>query len=221
MFTFYHFIRHYHDYLYEDEERVERKAELEALLYNAKARIHILESRPASEFFVSTELEVTYDQLEDLKSEIEECEKCIERHRFVESCFGFLYLSYDEWVPHWELVELLKKFVLCSVIIFVREGTTAQVAFAFLVTLCFFVAHILVLPFLKDEHDTYNTISLVSTLITLFCALVLKAQRLNPTQSSQPYLTLTHTDRHANPNCKGPEIGRTARALRNVGNQGP
>ena len=49
-----------------------------------------------------------------------------------------------------------------------RPGTTAQLAAAFLVSMCFLLIHIKVRPFLSDKDNDYQMYSMVSILLSLF-----------------------------------------------------
>ena len=50
----------------------------------------------------------------------------------------------------------------------VRPGTTAQLATAFLISMCFLMLHIGIRPFRNDQDNDYQLYSMVSVLLVLF-----------------------------------------------------
>ena len=50
---------------------------------------------------------------------------------------------------YYELLELLRKLLLTSIVIFIDPGTTAQLGWAFFIEIIFLVAHVMLQPY-KD-----------------------------------------------------------------------
>merc|ERR1711871_544402 len=94
----------------------------------------------------------------------------------VKDRYGFIYKSYDDDCFYFELVEMLKKMLLCSVVILVEPGKLAQLAFAFVVTMFFMAAQMQLMPYLEDSDDSYATSTALSTILTLFAGIVIKAR---------------------------------------------
>ena len=81
---------------------------------------------------------------------------------------------------------MLHKFLLTSVIIFVKPGTTAQLAAAFVINLAFLVLHVQTQAFMtKAENDTQFN-GLISIALTLFSGILLKYDELSD-ESDDPY----------------------------------
>jgi len=97
-------------------------------------------------------------------------------HETVLDRYGFIYKSYGHEAYYWEMVEMFKKFMLCSLTILIEPGKLAQLAFAFLVTMCFMAGHMQVLPFKDSEDDNFQSYSTLSTLLTLFAGILIKAR---------------------------------------------
>jgi len=130
------------------------------------------------------------EDIDTLEEELAAIDDKIADQEATQDRLGFIYISYVPMAFYWELVELLKKFILCSVVIFIKPNTLAQVAFAFIVTLLFFLAQISVIPFDVVDDNFYNFISLLSTILTLFCGLVIMgvdATKLAGEQTDDPY----------------------------------
>jgi len=136
------------------------------------------------------DLIVLGEDIEALLAALAQIDEAIAEQEATEDRLGFIYISYVPVAFYWELVELLKKFILSSVVIFIKPGTLAQVAFAYIVTLLFFLAQISVIPFGEMDDNFYNFISLLSTILTLFCGLVIMgvdATKLAGEQTDDPY----------------------------------
>jgi hypothetical protein len=70
---------------------------------------------------------------------------------------------------------MLKKFILTSLVILIQPGTLAQLAFAFIVSLVFLACSSQINPFVKGGDNDYMFYSTLSTVITLFSGILLKA----------------------------------------------
>ena len=84
----------------------------------------------------------------------------------------------------------LHKFLLTSVIIFVKPGTTAQLAAAFVINLSFLVLHVQTQAFKTKTENTAQLNGLVCILLTLFSGILLKCAAL-PDDSADPYSKYT------------------------------
>ena len=101
----------------------------------------------------------------------------LRRQRLIEYRYGFIYSQYNPDAWYWEEIELLKKYVLTSVIIFVKPGTTAQLAAAFVITLCFLVLHVHTNAFDSPEENRTQFCGLTSILLLLFSGILLRANK--------------------------------------------
>ena len=98
-------------------------------------------------------------------------------HRRVEYRYGFIYSQYKPDAWYWEEIELLRKYILTSVIIFVKPGTTAQLATAFVITLCFLVLHVQTYAFDSPEENRTQLCGLTSIMLLLFSGILLRANK--------------------------------------------
>ena len=91
-------------------------------------------------------LELTVNALWRKKERLEtDLEWYKEKEANVMACidrYGFIYASYQPHAWYWEVVELVRKFMLVSLVIFVEPGTATQLAFAFMIAFAFLVAHV-------------------------------------------------------------------------------
>merc|ERR1712072_452359 len=89
--------------------------------------------------------------------------------------YGMLYARYEQQYYYWELTEMARKLLLCSLIIYVQPGTIMQVIGAMAIASIFTCAHIKCQPFEEDLDDNLQSCSLVSTVFTLWAAALLMA----------------------------------------------
>jgi hypothetical protein len=75
----------------------------------------------------------------------------------------------------WEVLEMLRKFLLTSAVIFLHQGTVSQVAVALVVSVCFLVLHVRILPFAANADNWLQGVALVALCIVYFVGLIMKA----------------------------------------------
>jgi hypothetical protein len=75
----------------------------------------------------------------------------------------------------WEVSEMFRKFVLTSVVLFCHQGSVEQVALALVVSVCFLVLHVRVLPFASSADNWLQGAALVALCIVYFVGLIIKA----------------------------------------------
>ena len=75
----------------------------------------------------------------------------------------------------WEVLEMLRKFLLTSLVLFLHQGSVAQVAVALVVSVCFLVLHVRVLPFASNADNWLQGAALVALCIVYFVGLIIKA----------------------------------------------
>ena len=94
----------------------------------------------------------------------------------VESRFGFLYSTYrdDRW--YWELLEMFRKLIFTSVIMFLSAGTSVQIVQAMLLAFFFLVAHLSQKAY-KDRSDfLIQSISMICIFLTLLLGLCARTE---------------------------------------------
>eukprot|EP00854_Cymbomonas_tetramitiformis_P010292 gene10292-12174_t len=98
----------------------------------------------------------------------------IKRQKEVVDVVGFLISDYHVMCWYWGFVEIFRKLFLTSLLIFVLEGSTIQVAVALLFSTCFVLVHVMYSPYADDDVDKASQISQGSICLLLFLGLLLK-----------------------------------------------
>ena len=73
-------------------------------------------------------------------------------------------------------VEMFRKFMLTSVVIFVKPGTTAQLAAAFMITLGFLILHVTTNAYQEPDENMSQLCGSLSILLTLFSGILIRGQ---------------------------------------------
>ena len=83
------------------------------------------------------------------------------------SRFGFLFIAYrvDFW--WWEGVEMLRKLLMTSLLVFVMPGEPGQLAAAAMITFCFLLLNLTCQPFCTASLNSLSTFTLVAQFATL------------------------------------------------------
>ena len=58
--------------------------------------------------------------------------------------YGFLYAKYEDRAWYWELVEMFRKLLFTSLIMFLAQGTATQIVIAMFISFCWLVAHLII-----------------------------------------------------------------------------
>jgi F0F1-type ATP synthase membrane subunit b/b' len=94
--------------------------------------------------------------------------------------FGFLYGRYEEDYWFWEIVEMLRKFCLCGVIMFVKSGSMLQLCVSIVVGGLFLGLHFKFQPYDDDLDDNLQTSALLATFLTLVITVLIKSKESGP-----------------------------------------
>ena len=92
--------------------------------------------------------------------------------------FGFIYSRYQPQNYLWEISEMVRKFLLTGVILFLAPGSIAQLAMALLIASYFMAWHVRRDPFKASFENTLQTVSLVSTVMVLVLGIMIKASTM-------------------------------------------
>ena len=71
---------------------------------------------------------------------------------------------------------MFRKFMLTSVVIFVKPGTTAQLAAAFMITLGFLILHVTTNAYQEPDENMSQLCGSLSILLTLFSGILIRGQ---------------------------------------------
>ena len=116
--------------------------------------------------------------VKSLDYKLEQAKIQLPTHKNVLFKYGFIYAQYQPEAWYCEQVLMLHKFLLTSVIIFVKPGTTAQLAAAFLINLVFLVMHVNTQAFVTEEENAAQFTGLISILLTIFSGIVINYNNL-------------------------------------------
>ena len=89
-------------------------------------------------------------------------------------CIACVCLQYEYRCWYYESLELLRKLVLSSVVIFVLPGSVSQIAIGLLVSVASLVLHVGLAAFEEDSADNLQTLCLLQICCVLFSGLLLK-----------------------------------------------
>jgi len=103
------------------------------------------------------------------KHKLHSDEKCQDR-------LGFLFERYEPQCYWWEVTEMNRKLLLCSVIVFIVPGSITQIVSALAIATFFFAIHFKYTPFDEDTDDNLQTVSLASTILTMWGAIILTSK---------------------------------------------
>jgi len=94
--------------------------------------------------------------------------------------YGLLYTRYDPAVWWWELVELSRKLLLISALALVGGGVQTQLLAGLGISLLALLLQVHYQPFVRSRMNALNLAALLSTLLTLFVALLLHSNSEPP-----------------------------------------
>lgn len=94
--------------------------------------------------------------------------------------FGFMYNRYEAQYWFWESTEMLRKFLLCGVLIFVQPGSMLQLAASILLASLFLTLHSKFQPFEDDIDDDLQSAALLATFLTLISSTLIKTNESGP-----------------------------------------
>eukprot|EP00286_Rhodomonas_abbreviata_P021509 CAMPEP_0181296088 /NCGR_PEP_ID=MMETSP1101-20121128/4505_1 /TAXON_ID=46948 /ORGANISM="Rhodomonas abbreviata, Strain Caron Lab Isolate" /LENGTH=418 /DNA_ID=CAMNT_0023400905 /DNA_START=60 /DNA_END=1317 /DNA_ORIENTATION=- len=92
--------------------------------------------------------------------------------------FGFLFDAYE--VPYWyyEILEMLRKFIMTGIVVYIYPDSPEQLACGFIVSIVFFILLLKTGPFVSPHIDVMQAVSLMTQAVTLFYGLMVSVQRL-------------------------------------------
>ena len=81
--------------------------------------------------------------------------------------FGFLFVAYRVNFWWWEAVEMFRKLLMTSVLVFVMPGTTGQLAMGSMITFLFLLLNLFWQPYCSPDLNSLASISLIAQFVTL------------------------------------------------------
>lgn len=92
-----------------------------------------------------------------------------------EGRFGFIYGRFQEEYFYWELVEMLRKFVMGGLLMFVKSGTFEQVVVGIIMAGAFLMLQFRFRPFAEDVDNNLAIMGGIATTCTMLMAVLVKA----------------------------------------------
>jgi hypothetical protein len=89
---------------------------------------------------------------------------------------GMLYTNYKPHFWWWEVVELIRKLILTSVVIFVMPGSPSQFAFGILIAIFFLVVYSSARPYVDKVNSVLQMTVQVAIFLVLFGGLLIASQ---------------------------------------------
>merc|ERR1719162_1548619 len=86
--------------------------------------------------------ETTNVRLVNVSRQTQRSEEWKAKHTQVHAKLSFLYGGYTPKAYYWEIVMLMQKLLLTGLLIFIKPGTTSQLAAGFFISGVFFVLHV-------------------------------------------------------------------------------
>jgi hypothetical protein len=109
-------------------------------------------------------------------------------HPVNEDKYEFLFLKFKKEYWYMEAYSLMVKFTLIGLIMYVLKGSATQVTVALSFGLLFLIVSLNTSPFKNNDMNSGETITRAATMVTLFCALLLKVKLYDIDEWSQGVL---------------------------------
>jgi hypothetical protein len=97
-------------------------------------------------------------------------------HPVNEDKYSFLFLKFKQEYWFMESYMLLVKFSLIGIIMYVLKGSATQVTISILFAMVFLIVSLNTAPYKNNDMNQGETITRSATLVTLFCALLIKVK---------------------------------------------
>ena len=104
---------------------------------------------------------------------------------------GFVLVAYRVEYWWWEALEMLRKFLMTSLLIFVYPDDPAQMAAGLFITFCFLLANMTFQPFATPSLNALQSFSMVAQFLTLFVGIMMAFTE----KKEQDDTNTTNTDR--------------------------
>jgi hypothetical protein len=97
-------------------------------------------------------------------------------HPVNEDKYSFLFLKYKKEYWYMEAYMLMVKLTLVGVIMYILKGSATQVTVSFVFAALFLVVSLNTSPFKNNDMNSGEMITRCATMVTLFCALLIKVK---------------------------------------------
>jgi len=79
---------------------------------------------------------------------------------------------------YWETFEMLRKFILCGVVVFIAAGSLLQLCFSITAGVFFLCIHFKYQPYEEDMDDNLQTAALIANFLTLVTTILVREHKL-------------------------------------------
>ena len=81
--------------------------------------------------------------------------------------YGFLYAKYEDRAWYWELVEMFRKLLFTSLIMFLAQGTATQIVVAMFISFCWLIGHLIIQAYKETADSWLQTCSMLGIFLSL------------------------------------------------------
>ena len=100
---------------------------------------------------------------------------------------GFLLDAYQASVWYWEVVEMVRKLILTSLLVVIYDGSAPHLFGSLITTFIFTIAHLKVHPYLNRRLNDFQRLALITQFLTILgCIIYLMVQTLNDLHEVKP-----------------------------------
>ena len=103
---------------------------------------------------------------------------------------GFLYREYDVTAFWWELMEMLRKFLLVGLFVVLKPGSIEQIVVGTIFSATYLMVQLQAAPYKKQSDDFLAAASSFSLVMVFFCSVIYKYAALVNTESLQDKMSL-------------------------------
>jgi len=107
---------------------------------------------------------------------------------------GFLYREYDPECFWWELMEMLRKFLLVGLFVTVMPGTIMQISLGTIVCAVYLMVQLQASPYKNRSDDYLAVASSFSLLMVFFCSIIYKYASLTASEDLQAKMSLEQNE---------------------------
>ena len=100
---------------------------------------------------------------------------------------GFLLDAYQATCWYWEVVEMMRKLILTSLLVVIYNGSAPHLVGSLITTFLFIIAHLRVHPYLNRRLNNFQRLALISQFFTILgCIIYLMVDTLNELHEVKP-----------------------------------
>jgi len=122
------------------------------------------------------------------------------KHTPFSRAVSFLYKEYNVTTFWWELMEMLRKFLLVGIFVTLAPGSILQISVGTIVTAAYLMVQLQASPYKNDMDDYLAQGSSFSLLMVFFCSIIYKYDALTASEDLQTKMSIEQKDKFIVPN---------------------